>query len=174
MAEKKDSKGSGKSSSENGNGGEKGGAEVLKKLTPNAIMGEKIVKHVPKKGERATVLYRVFGIANGTKSGETNLGPWTAMTGVFEAVRVNDGARFASAVCFLPGGASDMAIGTLRANKEKDPDSSISFGIEVSVRHMERKDGTDGYEYITRDLIKAQQADLLADIRGKALIGYDG
>lgn len=165
MAEKKGAKAQGEASDKaNGEG-----AMLLKKITPVAIMGEKIAKHVPKKGEKPVPLFRVYGIANGTKSGETNLGPWIALTGVFEAQRISDEARFQAAVCFLPGAASDIAIGTLRANKEKDADSSVSFGLEVSVKYMERKDGTDGYEYVTRDLVKVQQADLLADIRSKAL-----
>lgn len=170
MADKKGAKAQGEAPAT----GNSDGATFLKKITGKDVMGDKIAKFVPKRGEKAVPLFVVYGIANGTKSGETNLGPWTALTGVFEAHRISDGERFTSAVCFLPGAASDMAIATLRANKEKDADSSISFGVEVSVKYMERKDGTDGFEYVTRDTVKAQQADLLQELRGKALIGFDG
>lgn len=169
MANEKGGKGSQGEAASKGNEG----AELLKKITAVGVVGEKIAKLTPKKGAKPVPLFVVYGIANGTKTGETNLGPWIALTGIFEAQRISDGARYSSAVCFLPGAASDMAIATLRANKEKDPDSSVSFGVEVSVKYMERKDGTDGYEYVTRDVVKLQQADLLAELRTKAL-GFEG
>lgn len=151
---------------ENGNGE---AAELLKKITPVTVLGEKVAKLAPAKGAAAVKLFTVYGIANGTKTGDTQYGAWTALTGMFEAVRASDGHRFQSAVCFLPGAAGEILIGGLKANREKDPDASIHFAIEVAVKFLERRDGTAGYEFVTREVVKVQQADLLADLRAKAL-----
>jgi len=148
-------------------------ALLLKKITPVTVLDEKVAKLTPKEGEPAAELYTVFGIANGTKSGHTQFGDWTALTGMFEAVRKSDGERFQSAVCFVPGAAGDILIGGLKANREKDPEASIHFAITVAVKYMERRDGTAGYEYVTNEVVKVAQADVLADLRGKA-IGFDG
>lgn len=160
-------------SAKSGNGGGSGGTTALKKITVPAVLGEKAAKLAPKKGEAAVPLFRVFGIANGVAHGETNLGPWEALMGIFEAVRLSDGERFAAAKCFLPGAAGDMIVARLKAVREEDPDASVRFGLEVGIRYMERKDGTDGYEYVTKSIVKADQADLLAGLRTEA-IGYEG
>jgi hypothetical protein len=170
MADKKGAKAQGKDSA--ANTPKDGTADLLKKITPVTVMGEKIAKLAPGKGDAAVELFTVFGIGNGTKKGDTQYGTWEALTGVFEAVRAADGARFQSAVCFLPGAAGEILLGGLKAAKEKDPDASVQFAIVVSVRFLERRDGTAGYEFLTREMVKPQQADLLADLRAKA-IGQD-
>lgn len=149
-----------------------GAAELLKKITPATVLGEKVAKLAPKKGEGIVDLFKVYGIANGTKRGETQYGIWEAATGMFEAIRVADDARFQSAVCFLPGAAGEILMGTLKAKREKDADASVQFAIMVGVKHLERRDGTDGYEFVTREIRKAQEADLLAELRKEA-IGFD-
>lgn len=144
-------------------------AEILKKITSATVLGEKVAKLAPEEGEKPVFLYRVYGIASGTKHGSTNLGEWTGLTGMFEAVRLSDGRRFASGVCILPGAVGDMLVGGLKAARDRDPDATVQFAIEIGVKYMERKDGTDGYEYTSREIAKVKQADLLSELRVLAL-----
>lgn len=109
-------------------------------------------------------------MANGTKTGNTQYGEWEALTGVFEAVRASDGRRFQSGVCFMPGAAGIMLIGGLKAAQEANEDASVRFGICVGIKASEKP---MGYEYTTKNIVKLEQADLLADLRSLAL-GYDG
>lgn len=144
-------------------------ASLLRKISPRTVIAEKIGTLAPKEGAPAVDLLKVFGVATGTKTGETQYGEWTALTGMFEAVRVSDGARFQGGACFLPGAAGEMLIGALRASKEKDPDASVHFAVMIGVKGITKRDGTAGYEFTTREIVKVQQADALADLRAKAL-----
>ncbi len=148
-------------------------ASLLRKISPRTVIAEKIGSLAPKEGEAPIDLLKVFGVATGTKTGETQYGDWTALTGMFEAVRVSDGARFQGGTCFLPGAAGEMLIGALQAAKVKDPDASVHFAVMIGVKGITKRDGTAGYEFTTREIVKVQQADALADLRAKAL-DYDG
>ena len=159
--------------SENGGKADKG-PKPVKKITPATVLTEKVAKLAPKNADADDVeLFTIFGVGNGTKSGHTTYGDWTALTGIFEAVRKADGARFKSSTCFVPGAAGEMLVSGLRVAREKDPEASIHFAIKISARYLERRDGTDGYEYIAEEIVDIEKGDPLADLRAKAL-AYDG
>jgi len=145
-------------------------AAILSKISPSKVMEENPKKFAPKEKEPAVDLYTVYGVASGVKTGSTQYGAWEALTGLFEAVRVRDGRRFQSGICFLPGAAGVMALGALKATREKDPDASIRFGLLIGIKYS---DVPIGYEYTARNVVKTEQADLLADLRVQAL-GYEG
>jgi len=144
-------------------------AEILAKISPSKVMGENPKKFAPAEGAKDVDLYTVYGVASGVKTGSTQYGAWEALTGMFEAVRSTDGRRFQSGVCFLPGAAGVMALGALKATKEKDPDATIRFGLLIGLKYS---DVPIGYEFTAKSIVKVEQADLLADLRAQA-IGYD-
>lgn len=146
------------------------GAEVLSKIAPRKVLEDNPKKFVPAEGKPAVDLFTVFGIANGTKTGNTQYGDWEALTGVFEAVRTSDGRRFQSGVCFMPGAAGQMLVGGLKAAQSADKDASVRFAIVVGIK---RSEVPIGYEFTSRQVVKLEQADPLADLRAKAL-GYEG
>ncbi|MGE0294700.1 MAG: hypothetical protein AB7P97_20305 [Hyphomonadaceae bacterium] len=160
---------------------------LLRKITPRHVMETDVIKvlrgnyeELKAKNPKAEFLdvapvwlFKVFGVANGTKSGNTTYGDWTALTGTFEAVREHDGKRFVSGVCFLPNPAGEMLIGALKAQQETDKDSSIRFALAVSVKPVEKRDGSDGYEFSAHPIVAPTGADPLADLRAKAL-SFDG
>lgn len=142
-------------------------AEVISKIAPRKVLEANPKTLAPKSGEKPVDLFTVFGIANGTKHGETQYGDWQALTGVFEAVRASDGKRFQSGTCFLPGAVGTMLIGGLKAAQESNPDASVSFAILVGIKFSEV---AIGYEFTTKNIVKLEQADPLADLRDKALM----
>lgn len=135
--------------------------EMLKKLTAKAIMGEKV-----KAPEKATVLFTVYGIANGVRKGETNFGPWVALTGNFEAVRKSDGKVFRSSNVFLPEPMHGMLVAAVSA----DDTRNVQFACNVILKP--RADLAIGYEYIAEPVVESGENDPLAALRSsvKALL----
>lgn len=131
--------------------------ELLKKISAKNVMETRI-----KAPDKATDLYTVIGIARGTRSGEGDNGPWTALIGGFEATRISDGKVFQSPQVFLPDPMNAMLAEKLR----QDDVNEIEFAVMVGYKP---KDVPCGYEYTCSTLIDADQADPLADLRNKVL-----
>lgn len=113
-------------------------------------------------------LFRVFGQATGIKKGESDNGPWTALTGRFEAVSLVpdpetgelEMAQFAAPQCFLPEPTNSMIATEL----ESGDINSIEFGFEVGVKAAKT---AVGYEYTCSPLMERGGADPLAALREK-------
>ena len=167
-------------------------AKLLRKITPKTVMEDgsnaKLAKFAPKEGEPEKACFDVFGIATGLVSGDTQYGDWTGMTGMFEAVRY-DGRRYEAGTCILPGAAGEILIGSMKAagvipaRKTKEGKTqaapaesatvNVEFAVRVGIQHIVKRDGTDGYEFTTQEIVKVARADALADLRAKAL-SFDG
>lgn len=132
------------------------GVELVRKITNKVLYGEK-----PKAPEKEMSLATVFGIARGVKSGESNNGPWMALTGSFEA-HTYDGRRLQSPVCFLP----DPLNSALAEQLASDDVESVQFATEVLIVPS---DVPIGYEYRTKMQVEPSGADPLADLRNRAL-----
>jgi len=130
---------------------EKTTTRLLKKMTPKTVLGETV--KVP---EKRTKMYTIYGVANGFKKGETAFGPWTMLTGNFEAVK--DGVRYISGVCSLPQPMHDMMVAAV-----KNSDSDVSFACDVIIDKTD-KPGI-GYEYFAEPLIEQTENDPLAALR---------
>lgn len=87
-------------------------------------------------------LYRVVGIANGTKSGEGDNGPWVGLTGMFQATNIETGEIFSSAVCFLPRYIMEIYVGGLNLEGVE----SVNVGVDVYAKYDEGS--ATSYEYI--------------------------
>jgi len=145
-------------------------ATILKKLGAKQIVGNvaNVLKELSAEGKALEKdgakieLYRVFGIAEGVKTGETTFGPWTAFVGQCEAVSYT-GEVFRANQSFLPPPLDEMLATTMRSNEG----DSIQYGVIV---YLKRRDDLErGYEYNVEPIIEESQADPLAALRSKVV-----
>lgn len=130
--------------------------EITNKISAKRIMGKLAAP------EKQTALYVVFGIADGLKAGESNYGPWEALTGQFEATVVsgeNEGKRHYGTQLFLPKGAHDTVAGRLRV----EGNTSVEFAMEIGCKPA--ADAPKGYEFTFKPISKPGAADPLAALR---------
>jgi len=127
---------------------------ILRKITTATIVG-KIDR--PAKGDKVKPLYRVYGMATGVKTGSTQFGDWTGLTGQFEAVNLETGEISVSPVCILPEPMNSLLFSRVQAGE------SVQFAYEIGVEHSEK--GSTGYAYTTKPIVKETQNDPLAELR---------
>lgn len=143
-------------------------ATILKKLGAKQIIGNvaTALKALSEEGQplekdgASVELYRVFGIAEGIKTGETTYGPWTAFVGQCEAISYT-GEVFRANSAFLPPPLDELLANAMRANEG----DSIQYGVIVKLKR--RDDLERGYEYNVEPIIEESQADPLAALRAK-------
>lgn len=136
--------------------------QVERKLTTKTIIG-KVTKP-----DKPTALYRVWGRANGLRTGSTQFGEFVAMIGTFEAVRLSDGVYFKSSQCILPapyGGPGGMLSQAVKDNTENGR-GGVDFALEIGVKPDE--ESTTGYVYVTDPLREASATDELKSLRDVA------
>jgi hypothetical protein len=149
------------------------GVMMVRKLSPKTILGKVTLPlkadgkpYVNEDGEPVkfpdTVLYSVFGLSHGVRTGTGDNGPWVAFLGSFEAVRTKDGKRFQGGQCFVPKAVEDILVAALHAGQKDDPTASVEFAIEVGIKFAQT---ATGYEYTVKNLVKTKNADPLADLR---------
>ena len=135
---------------------------LIRKVTAKSICGKMTA---PEKAKR---LFSVFGIATKTKSGSTDYGMWTALVGRFEAVNIETGEVFEAPQCFLPEPLNTMIAEALDEvvtddeGNESRVNTSVGFSVEVGIKPS---DVPIGYEYTTKENVKADTADPLAALR---------
>lgn len=104
------------------------GIKMNKKVSVKTVFGTVnaavIAKH-PKTVDGSLAVMRVIGMASGVKSGTTNFGDYTALTGVFKATNLDTGAIMGGSTCFLPDVALDMVAGLLAMGK------AVEFGFDI-------------------------------------------
>lgn len=124
---------------------------MIKKLSTPKILGG---KPKLKEGEKSRNLYNVMGIASNTKTGETDHGPWCALTGNFAAINLETGEQFRSAVVFLPDIALDMVRGQLDTGA-----NAVEFGFMIAIKEDEQS--ATGYVYTATPLMEPDENDPL-------------
>lgn len=139
--------------------------ELLRKMAPRTVLGAQ-----PEKPEKATKLYTVFGVAEELKQGESTYGPWVALRGDFEAVRISDRKKFRSPICFLPEPYMTLVAGAVekavhRAEKEGG-DIAVEFAVIVGIKPAKTQ---TGYEYTCEPLIEQKASDRLSNLRNVAI-----
>lgn len=128
--------------------------QIVTKLSAKKIVGK------VKRPEAKTPLYQVFGIATGIKTGESNFGPWTALTGQFRAVKLDDGQTFQSGVCYLPKMGTDLITPMLN----KEGVDGLEFALNIGVVPSENQ---IGYEYYVEPVLEAKENDPLEALQKK-------
>lgn len=151
--------------------------QIIRKISARHVIPN--VKYfVPKADKDGNIsrdiipLYRLFGQATGVRKGESDNGPFTALTGRFEAVVVAadpetgevDEKSYAAPECFLPEPMNAMIADEL---DQKDANGkrvvqSLQFAFEVGIVAAKT---SVGYEYRCTPLIEREGADPLAAMR---------
>lgn len=124
--------------------------------TPNALAGKKVPLCV------------VYGRASGVRNGENRVtgDVWTAITGTFEGVCIQEGADFptgevfTSGVLFLPAVIHDMIVGALDSAGDG---GSVKFAVKILAGYDDAS--PVGYRYYAQNLEEAKATDDLADLR---------
>lgn len=133
--------------------------QLSKKLSTKTICGTLKAPYTTRP------IYRVIGVANGIRKGQGTYGEWRAFSGSFEALNLETGEKFAGTSCFLPSVAEDLLSIALSQAQGADANASIQFALEVGIKPLKRRDGTDGYEFTVKPLIPVASNDALSNLR---------
>jgi hypothetical protein len=140
--------------------------KLVKKLSTKSIV-ENIVARLPKDAEgkiiqgQTVVLYRVYGTAQGIKTGSSTFGEWAAFTGQFEAVDSDSGEIVRSNQLFLP----EVAELLLKVPVLKG-DGDVNFAFDIGIKGtIETATGLQKYEYTVGTVMEAKEDDPLAKMR---------
>jgi len=152
--------------------------QVIRKISPRHVVGN--VKAIAPREDKdgnlpkdIVPLYRIFGQANGVKTGESDYGAWVALTGRFEAVvtmpdenGVASMESFAAPQCFLPEPMNTIIADELKRTDEngKREVESLEFAFDVGVKAAKT---SVGYEYTCVPLMERSGADPLLALREK-------
>lgn len=144
-------------------------ATLLKKLSVATVYGE--ISKDSESVANSSPIIRVFGIASGIRTGQSNFGDWVAFTGDFGAINLESGEAFRGPQVFIP----QPAQGMLEAALSKS--DNVEFAFEIGVKPS--KKGSMGYEYTVRPIKEASDAAAfaaLADLSRADLpqLGHDG
>lgn len=139
-------------------------AQILKKLSVKTVCGsisKKLIEQLKANGGAAVPVMRVLGIATGSKSGQTNFGPWVSLTGNFEAVNLETGQTFKAQNLLMPMGYCED--GALKLQQEGV--TNLNVACDVFVRYFKFGE-EDKYEYtLEAHQTTAEEVDPLASLR---------
>jgi hypothetical protein len=138
--------------------------QIVKKITTKVVLGgkpdlEKLFAYAKEHGDDAVMpLYGIIGIASDYTAGQTDMGAFVKLIGQFKAVAHEGGAVFRSGACILPGAASDLIFGALRA--------ADSHAVEFALRIGIKKDKTaaTSYVYVVEQVYQPQAQDALGNL----------
>ena len=133
--------------------------------TENKLSAKTLVGKAVSEVKELTRLYSVIGIATGIKTGESLYGPWTALSGRFEAKRESDGQVFTAPMVLMPEVVNEV----LPSLKTAKAGQASEFAFIVSVEQSE--DSGRGYEYVIVSVIEPRESDSLGALR-KAIGSY--
>ncbi len=141
-------------------------AKLLRKISPATVYDTLPRLDIPG-APTEKVLYDVYGMTNGVKSGSTEKGDWLSFKGQFEAV-TPDGELFASGQVFLPQPFEDMLYSQLKDAQGADDKASVQFAVRVFIVAPKKgKPSAVGYEYRCQPLIDAQESSPIAALRNQ-------
>jgi hypothetical protein len=131
--------------------------QLIKKISTKTVLGKR--PDVPE-GDKAVFLWDLIGIANGSKHGESANGPYTGLTGQFQAINRLTGEVYRSGIAYPPAVALDMVLGQLGPEVQ-----SVQFAFSIGVK----KDGqaATGYVYVAEPLVNVSENDPLEALIGK-------
>jgi len=130
---------------------------IMKKMSMKALVGDvkgllKVGVTVNEKGEPNPMaegetkwIGRIFGMAKGLKTGESNFGPWTAVLGDFQVEGYEGngkGKTFRTGQLFLPEVVENMVVPEV-ANLEKG--ASVLFAFDIGI--IANEESAPGYVY---------------------------
>ncbi len=151
--------------------------ELLNKLVAKNIVTRKAMTYHKNADGEVTddaprALYRIWGVAQAVKHGDSAYGQWTSFEGNFKAVRFADGQIFQSATAFLQGPSEDLLLDALIKAQKADPAASVRFAFDIGVRPSAKwlsEDKGNSYEYTIRTVLESQEHDPLAELTAEAM-----
>lgn len=135
-------------------------AKILKKLSIKTVTGLTVAAIREMATPEGAPVMRIMGIAMGTKGGESDNGPWTALRGQFEASNLITGEVFGGSVLFLPDVALDAILPALAGDN-----ANVKFALDITV--MKDETSTIGYAYSFVPLLKPDENDPLEKMRNE-------
>lgn len=139
---------------------------IARKITSKTLGFDKakIMALLDANKNKPVSLYLLAGRANGTKTGESQYGPWTAFIGSFAAVAVAQGKNedfkpgdeIRSPRCHVPQPMEDMIASSLQETES----GGVEFSLEVMAKLGEKGD----YEYDCKPHVKMQESDELSGL----------
>ena len=123
---------------------------LLSKISVKKVIGKR-----PQPDETGTKwLMQVAGIATGFKTGESDYGEWSALTGSFQATNLENEKVYRSGKCFLPVVALNMILPALEAEHA----IGVEFAFNIGVVSAET---ATGYEYVCESVFEISENDPL-------------
>lgn len=164
------------------------GPEIVRKLTPGEVVGDKLKKLVMEGTVKLPCdLFTLIGKASNLRDGESTFGPWTALLGEFEAMRTFDGSnkRVVSSQCFIPGPAGDLLIAAVRKFVQEEipvtPEQFkktgktykvtgeiVEMALIIGAKVSDREGGAP-YEFTVKPIVPVQRVDSLGALRDRML-----
>jgi hypothetical protein len=134
---------------------------LQKKLSVAKVFGKINAAIISKQGDGGKLaIMRVFGSANGIKTGISDFGEWRALTGQFRATNIQTGEVFDSAVCFIPDVALDLVCAQLEGGAK-----AVDFAFDISAVLDETV--AVGYSYQASPLIQAEEESPISRLESK-------
>lgn len=129
-------------------------ANIVKKISIKTLLGGKPSARMVPDGQTEKVLARIWGIASGLKSGVSDYGDWTALTGDFKASNLKDGGEVVrSGVAFVP----DVLLQMIQPRVEQG--QTVEFAFDVLIKPDESS--ATGYVYNVRPVIDMPLGDVM-------------
>ena len=138
-------------------------ATILRKITLSKMGCDvKTIKAaVAEVDEGDTItLARVFGVASGYKSGQTDKGEYVLLLGEFSGANAITGETFASAKAILPTFIAENFVPVLQQH------GNAEFAIEIGAKRSDS--AVTGYEFTMRPLTESKSSDRLAALMQQA------
>lgn len=133
--------------------------DLQKKISVARLCGKMTAARVAKAGGRIQ-LARIIGEAIGVKTGVTDFGEWTALTGQFHGTNLETGETMASAVCFLPDVALDLITAQLSGGAK-----AVEFAFDISV--VADESSSVGFIYTASPILQAADNDPIKRLQAK-------
>lgn len=132
---------------------------IQKKMSIRGLLGAKPTARAIPEGNEEIYLVRVWGIASGLKSGSSDFGEWTALTGDFKGCPLKTGEISRSGVLFVP----DVLLDLIQPRVEQG--QVVEFAFELGIRA--ESDSATGYVYVCRPLVDTPTSDVMAALDAK-------
>lgn len=133
----------------------------IKKLSVATVYGKIDLKKLVN-AEGPLRIMRVIGNAIGHKTGTSQYGEWTALSGMFEATNMETGESHQSSQLFLP----DVALTPIMVQLAQPGVRGVEFVIDITVRHNpDARPGGSAYEYGFDTVLKASESDPISRLK---------
>lgn len=139
----------------------------LKKITSANVMGSVLellrgmdTEENPLPKKKSIELFDVYGQVTGIRTGTSQFGDWTMLTGNFEAVRLDTGEVFAAREAGIPEPILSAVVDAL---KEHD---TIDLAVRICAhKRVDELKAENSYEFTCKMITEVKPNQALSDLR---------